>query len=425
MAERKPDGYLNGKPLHPETLMMGYGYRPEWSEGALKPPIFQTSTFVFDSCADGKAFFASAYGLAGPESTPEPGLIYGRLNNPNLEILEDRLTLWDDAESCIVFGSGMAAITTTFLSFLRPGDVMLHSNPLYGGTDHFINHVLNEFGVTCIGFNAGDDRQEIEQLLAASGQADRLAMIYVETPGNPTNALFDIQMCADIARAHSTPERRTLVAVDNTFLGPLFQHPLKHGADLVLYSATKYIGGHSDLLAGACLGDTELINPVRAMRTFLGTMASPLTAWLILRSLETLKPRMLLQSEVARVVANYLSQHPKVEQVFYLGLLDDDDPAAEIYRRQCLGPGAMISFTVRGGEAEAFRFLDSLQLIKLAVSLGGTESLAEHPHCMTHADVSDEDKQRYGITRNLVRLSIGIEHQDDLLADLEQALAAV
>jgi methionine-gamma-lyase len=232
-------------------------------------------------------------------------------------------------------------------------------------------------------------------------------------------------MCAEIAREYSTEAKRAILAVDNTFLGPVFQHPLNHGADLVLYSATKYIGGHSDLLAGACLGSSELLQRVRAMRTFLGTMADAWTGWLILRSLETLKIRMEAQAEVATHVAKFLVEHPKVARVYYLGFLNEGDQDYEVYQKQCLGPGSMISFDVRGGEAEAFRFLDTLKIVKLAVSLGGTESLAEHPYSMTHCDVKEEDKLNFGISESLIRMSIGIEHPEDIIADLDQALANV
>ncbi len=402
--------------------MMSYGYQPEWSEGALKSPIFQTSTFVFETAEDGKAFFEVAYGLREKGPTEELGLIYSRLNNPDLEILEDRLTLWDEAEACAAFESGMAAIATTALTFLRPGDVLLHSEPLYGGTEYLFHHVLTEFGVQPVPFPAGQGPEAVEA--AVEGVGDRLKMIFVETPANPTNALVDIEGCAEVARRHGQAHR-VLVAVDNTFLGPLWQHPLKHGADLVLYSVTKYIGGHSDLIAGACLGSEELISGIRALRTFLGTLAGPWTGWLLLRSLETLKLRMTSQMKNARYVADFLADHPKVDRVYYLGHLTEEDAEFEIYRRQCLAPGGMVSFDIRGGEAEAFRFLNALQLIHLAVSLGGTESLAEHPATMTHSDVAPEEQRRMGITPAMIRLSIGVEHPEDVIADLGQALDAV
>ena len=425
MDKRKKDDRNRVREMRPESLMMSYGYRPDWSEGALKCPIFQTSTFVFKSAEEGKAFFEIAYGLRQKGASESPGLIYSRLNNPDLEILEDRLTLWDKAEACAVFESGMAAISTTLLEFLRPGDLLLHSEPVYGGTDYLLKHVLTRFGIRVAGFRAGDSREEIEGVLQSSGTPEQLAMIYVETPGNPTNALVDIAECADIAKRHETAGRRALVAIDNTFLGPLWQHPLQHGADLVLYSATKFIGGHSDVVAGACLGRSALIERVKSMRTFLGTMAGPWTGWLLMRSLETLKLRMTCQMKNARYVADFLADHPKVEHVYYLGHLAQDDPQHLVYQKQCIAPGSMISFDVTGGEAEAFRFLNALKLIKLAVSLGGTESLAEHPASMTHTDIAPEERARMGITDRMIRLSVGIENPEDLVAELGRALEAV
>jgi methionine-gamma-lyase len=405
--------------------MMSHGYRTEWSEGALKIPIFQTSTFTFRTAEEGKAFFEVAYGLRERGPLEDLGLIYSRLNNPDLEILEDRLTVWDDAEACASFNSGMAAIATTALALLRPGDVILHSEPLYGGTEYLFKNVLPEFGIRPVPFVAGEAPDAADRALDAAGGAKKLAMIFVETPANPTNALIDIEHCVEIARRCDTSERRVVTAVDNTFLGPLFQHPLKLGADLVLYSVTKYIGGHSDLIAGACLGSEELIEKIRALRTFLGTATGPWTGWLVMRSLETLKLRMTCQMKNARYVADYLADHPKVDRVYYLGRLNENDPQYAIYRRQCVAPGGMVTFDVRGGEEQAFRFLNALKLVKLAVSLGGTESLAEHPGTMTHADVSPDDQRRMGILPSMVRLSIGVENPQDVIVDLEQALAAV
>jgi methionine-gamma-lyase len=412
--------------LHPESLMMSHGYKPALSEGAIKCPIFQTSTFVFRTAEEGKAHFELAYGLREPKPGEEQGLIYSRLNNPDLEILEDRLALWDGAAACAVFDSGMSAITTTFFQFLRPGDLLVHSNPLYGGTMHLISEVLTQFGIHFLAFDAELGEPELIKLIEQSGKASRLAMIYVETPGNPTNCLTDIASMRRVADYFSSSARSVLVAVDNTYLGPVFQHPLKHGADLVLYSATKYIGGHSDLIAGACLGSADLIHSIKTLRTFFGTMAGPWTSWLLLRSLETLKVRMEQQVENAWLIARHLSRHPKVETVHYLGLLSDaDGPRYEIYKRQCLAPGAMVAFELKGGEKEAFAFLNHLMLIKLAVSLGSTESLAQHPATMTHAGVPEHEKEALRITPNLIRLSIGIEHVDDLIRDIEQALEAV
>ncbi|MFT4600028.1 MAG: methionine-gamma-lyase [Arenicella sp.] len=407
----------------PESLMMSHGYSPEWSEGAIKCPIFQTSTFVFKSAEEGKAFFEVAYGLREKEEDEELGLIYSRINNPDLEILENRLCLWDEAEDCAVFESGMSAISTVFLEFLKPGDLLLYSNPVYGGTDHFIKQILDKFGIETIGFYPNQSKEEIIESIEKSGKGDRLAMVYLESPANPTNELIDISMCAEIAEQYSTEEKQTLVAVDNTYMGPLWQHPLQHGADLVLYSATKYIGGHSDVIAGACLGTNELIGRMKTMRTFMGNMAGPWTGWLLMRSLETLKVRMDKQAQNAADVAQFLKLNSKIGKVNYLGFLEGEKHA--LFTKQCEAAGAMLSFEVIGGEKEAFKFIDGLKLIKLAVSLGSTESLIQHPATMTHAGVSDEEKTKLGISPSLVRLSIGVENIADLIHDIECSLKQV
>ena len=422
---RDDERHIGGRRLHPASLMMSYGYKPELSEGAIKSPIFQTSTFVFRTAEEGKAFFEVAYGLREKGPTEEMGLIYSRLNNPDLEILEDRLTLWDDAEAAAVFESGMAAISTTLLTFVRPGSVVLHSGPLYGGTDHLLNAVLPEFGVQHEGFMAGAPRSEMDAALDRALAMGKVAAIFIETPANPTNELVDIVHCGKLAdrAAEVQGGERPPVIVDNTFLGPVFQHPLHHGADLVIYSATKFIGGHSDVIAGACLGSQALMERVTTLRTFLGTMCGPWTGWLLMRSMETLQLRMTKQVENARHVADFLEAHPAVRKVHYLGNLQHGTDAARIYEQQCLAPGSIISFDVNGGEAEAFQFLNALQLVKLAVSLGGTESLAEHPGTMTHSDIPPERQAELGITPSMVRLSVGVEDSGDLIADLGQALS--
>jgi methionine-gamma-lyase len=237
--------------------------------------------------------------------------------------------------------------------------------------------------------------------------------------------LVDIEACARIARELSTEERRVLLAVDNTFLGPVFQQPLRHGADLVIYSLTKYVGGHSDLIAGAVLGSEEDVAMVKGTRTFFGNIAGPFTGFLLMRSLETLKVRMIQESENAIQLADFLREHPKVARVSYLGHLEHGDEDFDIFQRHCTGPGSMIAFEVHGGEPEAFRFLNALKLIKLAVSLGGTESLAEHPGTMTHSDIPAKDQAKIGITPAMVRISVGLEDPGDLIADVAQALAKV
>jgi len=412
--------------MKPESLMMSHGYVPELSVGSIKCPIFQTSTFVFKTAEEGKGFFEILWKKRELNSGEEMGLIYSRLNNPNIEILENRLTLWDDAEECVVFESGMSAISTMLLEFLRPGDLILMSSPMYGGSDHFIKHILTQFGIHVVEFKVGQLKKEVKEIVSNSGYSDKLSFIYIETPANPTNGLVDIRACKEIADEFSSKEKQVYLAVDNTFMGPLWQHPLKHGADLVIYSATKFIGGHSDLIAGACLGASELIGRVKKLRTFLGNMTSPNTAWLLLRSLETLKARMDIQAFNANKVADYLNSHPKIEKVYFLGNLNkEDDEQYRIKVKQCTTNGSMISFDVRGKEKQAFQFLNSLKLIKLAVSLGSTESLAQHPATMTHADVDHELKEELSVTEKMIRLSIGIENYEDIIFDLNQALEVI
>jgi len=409
----------------PESLMMSHGYNHELSEGAVKCPIFQTSTFAFKSAEEGKAFFEIAYGLREKGPKEELGLIYSRINNPNLEILENRLCLWDQSEDCAVFESGMSAISTVLLEFLKPGDLLVYGNPVYGGTDHFIQHFLAKIGIHTLAVHPDESTETILALIAATGKADQLAMIYLETPANPTNDIVDIESYSKIAKHFSTDEKQVLLAVDNTYMGPLWQHPLKFGADIVIYSATKYIGGHSDLIAGAVLGSAQLMTRAKNLRTFLGNMLSPNTAWLLLRSLETLKVRMDQQTKNAQQIAKFLDKHPKVESVNYLGLLKKGTKEYTIYKKQCEAPGAMISFNIKGGEKEAFQFLNHLKLFKLAVSLGSTECLVEHPISMTHAGVDPEHRKRMKITDKLIRLSIGVENAADIIWDIEEALSTV
>lgn len=408
--------------IHPESLMMSHGYKPELSEGAIKPPIFQTSTFVFKTAEEGKAFFEIAYGLREKNQDEELGLIYSRINNPNLQILEERLCLWDKAEQCAVFESGMSAISTVLLEFLKPGDLLLYSLPTYGGTEHFIKHFLDTIGVESVGFRPDQSIDEIIELVNATGKSDKLSLIYIETPANPTNELIDIGMCKSVANHFSTNEKTVYLATDNTYMGPLWSHPLQLGADIVIYSATKYIGGHSDLIAGAVLGNNELMKRVKTLRTFLGNMASPHTCWLLLRSLETLKVRMEQQARNAHEVAQFLVQHNKVRTVHYLGCIPENTKEYDLYKKQYSSPGAMIAFEVQGQEKEAFQFLNHLKLIKLAVSLGSTESLVQHPATMTHTALPAELKVKIGITASLVRLSVGVEHHEDLIADISNAL---
>lgn len=426
MAEKKwRKRTLGNRPLAPETLMMGYGYDPMLSEGSLKPPQFQTSTFVFKSAEDGKNFFATIQGRRKLGPDEEPGLIYSRFNNPNLEVVEDRLALWDDAETSLVFASGMAAISTALLAYLRPGDVVLQSRPIYGGTETLIHSILPEFGITPFGFEAELGAEEMRRAAQKAKDKGRIGAIFIETPANPTNALVDIAAARELSNTLAVDGRRPPVIVDNTLLGPVYSTPLQHGADIVLMSLTKYVGGHSDLIAGSASGSKAMLAPVRRMRSTLGTMADTHTAWLLMRSLETLKIRMEAGAAGARKVAEFLREHPKVKSVWYLDFLPDNHPDRPVHDKQNKNAGSTFSFEVKGGETEAFRVLDRLQIIKLAVSLGGTETLASHPAAMTHSGMPAGELARYSIRPNLIRISIGIENPDDLIADLAQALEAI
>ena len=418
---------LAGRDLAPETLMMGFGYDPTLSEGAIKAPLFQASTFVFRSAEDGKRFFEVAYGLREKEPDEALGLIYSRINNPNLEILEDRLAVWDKADRALVFSSGMAAISTAMLALTRPGDTVLYAAPAYGGTEYLFDRILPRYGVKVAQVLATEGTEALRTAIrdtaakAAEG-GGRLAVVYLETPSNPTNQVVDI--AAAVAEVQGLGQaERPVVAVDNTFLGPLWQRPLELGADLSLYSLTKYVGGHSDLIAGGCLGTAEVMARIAEMRTICGTATDPNTAWLLSRSLETLHLRMERSQDNARVLSERLRAHDKVTDVLVAGGGAGEQRA--IFEAQCQGPGSTFSIRVRGGEAEAFRVLNALRLFKLAVSLGGSESLASHPSSMTHSDYSREAKTRCGIGDDLIRLSVGVENVEDLWTDLEQALAVI
>ena len=409
----------------PESQMMGASYDPHLSEGSVKVPIFQTSTFVFKNAEEGKSHFHIAYGLREKNIGESMSLAYSRINNPNLEIAEDRLKLWDNADACALFQSGMAAITTTILELSKPNTLILHSSPLYGGTDHFIEHVLPKYNVKSMYFNSFDSIEDIIKEKEDKHPNIDVSLVYIESPANPTNSIVDISKSKKIADHFSSNENKVYLAIDNTFMGPVFSQPIDHGADIVLYSATKYIGGHSDLVAGAASGSNEIISRLKGMRVFMGNMASPFTCWLITRSLETLKIRMEKSAENARKIAEILDTHPKIDKVHYLSLLDKDSKEYEVYKKQYSSSGGMISIDIKGGEKEAFTFLDNLKLIKLAVSLGGTESLACHPYSMTHCDVSIETKNKIGMGESLVRLSIGIEDSDDLIEDIKNSLDKV
>ena len=415
---------LNGRAMKPSTLMMGHGYDPALSEGSLKAPIFLTSTFAFENSAAGKRHFE---GITGKRPGGAEGLVYSRFNGPNQEILEDRLAIWDGAEDALSFSSGMTAITVMLLAYCNAGDVIVHSGPLYAATEGFIAKVMSKYGVTYVDFPAGATREELDAVLdkakkQAADQGGKVAMIYLESPANPTNALVDVE--AVKAARDELLDGSCPIAIDNTFLGPLWSRPLDYGADIVCYSLTKYVGGHSDLVAGSIAGDKKWMDPVRALRNTMGGITDPNTAWMLMRSLETVELRMQRAGENAAKVCAFLRDHPKVEKLGYLGIIEDKRQQ-DIYERHGLGAGSTFSLFVKGGEAEAFKFLDSMKIAKLAVSLGGTETLASCPASMTHLSVAHGRRQELGIADNLVRISIGIEDPDDLIADFDQALDAV
>jgi methionine-gamma-lyase len=408
--------------LSPSTLMMGHGFDPALSEGSLKPPIFLTSTFVFETAAHGKRFFE---GITGKRPGGAEGLVYSRFNGPNQEILEERLKLWEEGEDALTFSSGMSAIATLLLTFVQPGDVIVHSGPLYAATETLINKILGRFGVSWLDFPAGATREEIDAVIAAGKAKGRVSLIYLESPANPTNALVDVEAVSAARDAAFGADDKPPIAIDNTFLGPLWAKPLAQGADLSVYSLTKYAGGHSDLVAGGIVGNKALITQIQMMRNTIGTICDPNTAWMLLRSLETLELRMDRAGENAAKVCDFLKSHPKVEKIGYLGFLEEGTRQADIYKRHCTGAGSTFSLYLKGGEAEAFAFLDALQIANLAVSLGGTETLASAPAAMTHLSVPEERKKQLDITPNLVRISIGCEDADDLIADFANALNAV
>ncbi|WP_419204313.1 cystathionine gamma-synthase family protein [Bordetella trematum] len=416
--------HIGERALHPETLMMSYGYDPFLSEGAVKPPVFLTSTFAFRSAEHGAEFFDLVSGRKPVPEGSSAGLVYSRFNHPNLEIIEDRLALLDGAEAAAVTASGMAAISAVLFAFLKPGDQVVQSSPLYGGTETLIAKVLPSWGIGAHTFADGLAPAAMRQALEQAAAQGPVRLCYVETPANPTNTLVDLQaLGAEVDAFETRHGYRPLIVCDNTLLGPVFQKPLAHGADLCVYSLTKYVGGHSDLVAGGVTGSRPLIDRVRSLRSALGSQLDPHSSWMISRSLETLSLRMRHAARSGSKLARWLA-HEAPEPIKVLHPETIEDPAYQaVYRRQCSGPGSTFSFVLDGGRARAFRFINALQLFKSAVSLGGTESLICHPASTTQSGVPAELREQAGVPEGLIRLSIGLEHEDDLLADLQQALA--
>ena len=404
-----------------ETLAISGGYDPSTAMNSIKPPIYQTSTFKFNTAAEGKAFFQKNSG-DHPLDERNASMIYTRLNHPNVVTAEFKLAQLDEAEDAAFFESGMAAISTSLLSFCQAGDLVVASSPLYGGTDTFIKKHLSQWDIQLLEFDPRASKKNISELIEEHPRKENIKVIYLETPANPTLSLTDIAMINEIREAYAPS---AVIMADNTYMGPIFQKPLALGADINLYSATKYIGGHSDIIAGAASGSEEHMKIIKMKRAVLGNTASPFTSWLLSRSMETLSLRMEKQADNAFQLAQALQGHSKIKRLDYLGLLPEDHPDIDLFRTQCSSGGAMLAFELLGGEKEAFQFLDALELASLAVSLGSTETLASHPYTMSSSNMDESDRIKNGITPSLIRISVGIEKADDLIKDFLQALRRI
>jgi methionine-gamma-lyase len=411
--------------FRPETLAVAYGYDPEMGMGSVKPPIFMTSTFVYPSAQHAKDVHEAYFEGKGP-LVGESNHIYSRLGHPGLDFLEKRLAAIDGGEAAVAYSSGMAAHSSIALAFVRPGDSVIHGRPIYGGVDMLYNSIMPQFGSHVEAYLDGTDEEGVRAAAKAAMAQGPLAVIIAETPANPTAAIVDLALMVRIADDVGAQQgRRPHVVVDNTLLGPFAQRPIEHGVDLCMTSLTKYCGGHSDLLAGGISGRKELIDQLRLQRTTWGNHLDPYTSWLVLRSLESVAVRTERAMSNARGVAEYLRDHPKVAGVTYLGFLAEGTRQRAVYDRQCNAAGSTFSFHLHGGEPEAFQMLDQLRLMKMAVSLGGSETLICHSASTTHYAVAPEQRLAGGITDGTIRLSVGLEHVDDLIADLAQALEAV
>lgn len=404
--------------VRPPTAVLTRGFDPRLSVGSARPAVFRSSTYVFSSPEAAERAFAIALGRAKPAEGESVDLIYSRLSHPNAEILEDQVVpLEEGAEAAAVFNSGMAAISTLFLATCRPGTRFVYTVPLYGGTQHLVHQLLEPMGLQGVPVPAGDTAA----LRRAIRETPDLRLVFVETPANPVLTMSDIRAAAEAANALPDPP---VVAVDNTFLGPSFQHPLELGADLSVYSATKYLGGFSDMLGGLILGsDPELVSLLRGFRGILGNILQPDECWLLDGRLPTVGLRMNRQSKNAQRIAEALVGHPALARVIYPTLFTDPEQV-RIRDAQCTFPGGIFTLQFRGGKRSAYEFLRRLRIAKNAVSLGGVETLVCHPASTTHSELSREELARYGVGDDLVRVSAGIEDWRDLLAEFRDALSA-
>ncbi len=412
--KRKPT-YL----IRPTTAVLTRGYDPKLSVGSARPAVFRSSTYVFSTPEAAERAFVLALGRDVPKKGEQAELIYGRLSHPNAEILEDQICPLEFlAQAAAVFNTGMAAISTVFFTFCAPKTRFVYTMPLYGGTHLLIHQILLPLGIEGVPVAAGDTKG----LRKAIAETRNLRLVFIETPSNPTIRMTDLHVAVEAARAH---KNKPLVAVDNTFLGPAFQHPLKVGADLSVYSATKYLAGFSDMLGGVVLGrDKDLIAQLRGTRAVLGNILQPDECWILDTRLPTVMLRMNRQSKNAQRIAEALVSHKKIKKFYYPSLFEDPEQI-RIRDAQCDFPGGLIAFELKGGKKAAFNFLRHLRLAKNAVSLGGMETLACHPATTTHSEISPEELTQTGVTDGLVRLSIGLEDWRDLLNDFTAALDSI
>lgn len=404
--------------VRPETAVLIKGFDPQLSVGSARPPVYRSSTYVFSSPEAAERAFKIVLGRIPELEGEKPDLIYARLSHPNAEIVEDHLVpLERGAKAAAVFNSGLAAIFTVMIGFLERGGSILYTQPLYGGTQHLIHRIIEPLGFTARGVPAGNAQAMAE----AVAQMDDLQLVLIETPANPTLTMSDIAAAATAVRRHP---KRPILAVDNTLLGPTFQHPLTLGADLVIYSATKFLGGFSDLLAGVVLAqEPDLIQSLRGIRALLGNILQPDECWMLDSRLSTVTLRMNRQSKNAQRIAEHLATNPRVRRVFYPSLFTDADQI-RIRDAQTDYPGSMISLEIDGGKQGAFNFLRNLTIGRNAVSLGGVETLVCHPMTTTHSELSADELSAAGITEALVRISVGTEHWRDLLDDFTRALGS-
>ena len=405
--------------LRPYTQVLTRGFDPSLSVGSARPAVFRSSTYVFSSPEAAERAFDLMAGRAQPSEDEQPDLVYSRFNHPNAEMLEDRMIpLEAGARAALVFNSGMAAIMTALFTFVHPGESIVYTVPIYGGTQHLIQDFLSTLGIAGIPVPAGAT-QEIDDAIRS---AKNLAVVLIETPANPTIIMTGIKHAADTAAGL---RRKPLVMVDNTLMGPAFQHPLALGADISIYSATKYLSGLSDMIGGAAIAaDPELIRKMRSKRSLFGNILQPDECWMLDGRLPTVALRMNRSSKNAERIAERLSRHPKIARVLYPTLFKDPEQI-RIVQEQCDFPGGMLSIDLRGGKKAAFEFLRNLRIARDAVSLGGVETLVCHPKSTTHSGFTEAEFQQAGVTDGLVRISIGIEDWRDLVADFEQALELV